>query len=116
MGDGVRVVCVWFWAPIMHRMSGRTLAWHFARCLWACTFEYPLWNCFFGCIVIDCTCVGQCEKRVFLFAWSVCVMRCTALLCLRPSRYVFSHVDKRCGYVSLSFFDIVCNLHVNTSI
>ena len=32
MGDGVRVVCVWFWAPIMHRMSGRTLAWHFARC------------------------------------------------------------------------------------
>ena len=46
------------------------------------------------------------KKRVFLFAWSVCVMRCTDLLCLailRPLRYAFSHVDRRCGHVSLSF-------------
>jgi hypothetical protein len=40
LGDGVVGTCVWFGAPIMHRMSSLSLAWHWHGFWWhACSLE-----------------------------------------------------------------------------
>ena len=45
------------------------------------------------------------KNRYFCWRCNAWVMRCTALLCraiLRPFMYGLSHVNRRCGHVSLS--------------
>ena len=89
----------------MHKISGLNLAWHWHNvgvhvhgrsqsgivCSGGLLFMWPA--------------LVSVKKRVFLWACSVLVIRCTALLCLailRPFRYGCSHVDRMWGHVSLS--------------
>jgi hypothetical protein len=82
MGDGVIGVCVWFGAPIMHRMYGLSLAWHWQGvCGHVHLSNQSRIVCFGGLLLILPALVSV-KKRVFLLACSVCVMRCTALSCL----------------------------------
>ena len=106
LGDGDIGSVVWFGAPIMHKMSGLSLAWH-----WQGDWEHvhckshPGTVCSCGWLLIlpEFTLV---KNRVCLLACSVWVIRWTTLLCraiLSPFRYGCSHVDRRWGHVSLSF-------------
>ena len=59
-----------------------------------------------GILLLIFLALASLKNLVFLLAWSVWVMRCIALSCratLRPFRYEFSHVERRCGHVSPSF-------------
>jgi hypothetical protein len=75
-------ICVWFGAPIMHRMSGLSLAWH-----WHGFWRHVHCSSHFG---IVCSCgwlllwpaLIRVRNLVFLFACSVWEIRCTTLLCL----------------------------------
>ena len=56
--------------------------------------------------LLICPALAFVRNRVCLLACNVCVINCTALLCLairRPFRYGCSHVDSKWGHVSLSF-------------
>ena len=97
---------VWFGASIMHRISGFSLVGHWHGFWW-----HVHWSSHFGTV---CSCgwllmwpaLVKVRNLVFLFAWSVWEMRCTAMLCLAipsPFRYGCSHVDSRNGHVSRSF-------------
>ena len=104
----------WFWAPIMHSMSGFSLAWH-----WHCGCEHVHARSHRSLnprsqsgTVLSCgwllrvPALVSVKNFVFLLACSVWVIRWTALLCraiLSPLRYGCSHVDRRWGHVSLSF-------------
>ena len=106
LGDGHMGSCIWFGAPITHRMSSLSLVWHWHGFWW-----HVHWSSQFG---IVCSCgwlsrwhaLVRVRNLVFLLAFSVWVMRCTALLCLAilsPFRYGCSHVDNRWGHVSRVF-------------
>ena len=97
---------VWFGAPIMHRMYGLSLAWHWHGFWW-----HVHWSSH-SAIVCSCSwllmwyALVKVRNLVFLFACIVWEMRCTALLCLAilsPFRYGCSHVDSRWGHVSHLF-------------
>jgi hypothetical protein len=55
-GVGTSGGCVMFRALIMHRMFGRSLAWHWH--LGVCTFEKPKWGCLFRRFVVKVSCIG----------------------------------------------------------
>ena len=89
---------VWFGAPVMQRMSGLSLAWHWHGFWW-----HVHWSSHSG---IVCSCgwlvrwpaLVKVRNLVFLFACSVLAIRWIALLCLAilsPFRYGCSHVDSR---------------------
>ena len=100
-------VCIWFGAPIMHRMSGLYLAWHWHD---VCVHVHlrihskTVESC---CLLLRLHALVSVKNRVDLLACSVRAMRCNVLLCcaiLRPFMCDFSHVDRRCDHVS-----ILCN-------
>jgi hypothetical protein len=74
----------------MHKMSGLSLAWH-----WHGVWRHVHANSQSGTVVscgrlLRCPALALVRNRVCLLAWSVCVIRCTALLCLairRPFRH-----------------------------
>ena len=97
----------WLWAPIMHNMSGFSLAWH-----WHFVCEHvhvrshsgTVWS---GGWLLMVPALASVKNLVFLLACNVWVIIWTALLCLailRLFKYGCSHVDSRWGHVSLSFF------------
>ena len=106
VGDGDMGVCVWLGAPIMHTMYGLSLAWQLHG---ACWHEHLISQSGIVCscvVLLKFPALVSVKYWVFLLAWSVWVIRCTAMLCLailNPFRYGCSHVDKRWGHVSLSF-------------
>ena len=60
VGEGDIGVCVWFGAPIMHKMSGLNLAWH-----WHVICEHVHLRShmgLFGWFVDKIACIGQCEE------------------------------------------------------
>ena len=106
VGEGVIGVWVWFGAPITHRMSSLSLAWQLQGGCGHAHLRSQSGIVWSGGWLLILLALVSVKKRVFLFAWSVWVMRCTALSCLailRPSRYGFSNNERRCGHVSLSF-------------
>ena len=101
LGDGDIGSVIWFGAPIMHKMSSLSLAWH-----WQGVWEHVHCNSHSGTV---CSCgwllilpaFTLVKNRVCLFASSVWVIRWTALLCraiLSPFRWfgflVFGHFSK----------------------
>ena len=105
VGEGDIGICVWFGAPILHRMSGLNLAWH-----WHVVCVHVHLRSHFGIV-----CSGglflrwlglvNVKNRVFLLACNVWIMRYIALLCrviLRPFKYGCLHVHRRCHHVTLS--------------
>ena len=105
-GVGVIGVCVWFGAPIMHRMSGLRLAWHWLGVWGHVHLSNHSRIVRSGGLLLILLALVSVNNMVVLLAWSVCVMRCTALSCLeicRPFRQGCSHSDRRCGHVSISF-------------
>ena len=112
LGDGDIGSVIWLEDPIMHRMSGLSLAWHWHGCCWHmhCSSQS-------GTV---CSCrqllrwpaLIMVRNLVFLLACSVWVIRCIALLCLAilsPVRYVCSHVDNKWAACLGHSYDIVCN-------
>ena len=100
VGDGIMGVCVWLGAPIMHSMSGLSLARH-----WHGYLSIQFGIVWLGGLLLISPALASVNKQVFMLAWSVCVIRWTALLCLeilRPFRWGCSHNERRCGHVSLS--------------
>jgi hypothetical protein len=72
-------VCVWLGAPIMHRMSGLSLVWHVHDVCWQ---EHLMSQSGIVCsdvVLLKFLVLVSVENRVFLLAWRVCVIRCTAL-------------------------------------
>ena len=104
-GKGSIGVCVCLGAPRMHIMSGLNLSWHwhgFCVHIHLRSLSGIVWS--WGWLV-SLPALVNVRDRVFLLACKVWVMRWTALLCLaihRPFKYRWSHVDSRCGHVSLS--------------
>ena len=62
VGEGDIGVCVWFGAPIMHRISERYLTLTIACSLWTCTFNELVWDCLLWGFVVKVACIGQCEE------------------------------------------------------
>ena len=56
--------CVWVEAPIMHKMSGLSLAWHWhgAWFLGACALKEPIWDCLFLWLVVKMAYISQGEE------------------------------------------------------
>ena len=96
---------VQFAAPIMHRLSSLNLAWQWqAGCKHMHLRNHSGIVCSSGLLSRLFALVTK-KNLVLLLACDVWVIRCTALLCraiLRPFKYGCSHVDNRCGHVSLS--------------
>ena len=105
VGEGMIGVCVRFGAPIMHRMYGINLAWQGHA---SCEHVYLRSHYrigWFGGLLLRLHALVNVKSLVFSLACSAWVMRCIALLCraiLRLFKYECSHVDNRCGHVSLS--------------
>ena len=105
LGDGSIGVCVWFGAPIMHIMSGLSLAWH-----WHFLSEHVLARSQSGTVssggwLLWLHALVNVKNMMFLLACSIWVIKWTTLLCfviLSPFKYKCSHVDSRWGHVSLS--------------
>ena len=79
VGEGAIGVCVWFKAPIMQRMSGLSLAWH-----WQSDYEHVHLRSHsrvacFGGLLLKVLALVNVKNLVFLLAFSVWVMRCIAL-------------------------------------
>ena len=104
-GGGVMGVCIWFGAPILHRISGLNLAWHWhVVCVHVQLRSHSGIVCSYG-VLFRWPALARVKKRVFLWACNARVMRCIALFCLAilsPFRYGCLHVDRRWGHVSLS--------------
>ena len=100
VGEGAISVCVWFGDPIMQRMSGLSLAWHWqADCEHVHLRTHSGFVCSGG-LLLKVHALVNVKNLVFLLACSVWVMRCTALLCcaiLVPFRYGCSQFDNRFG-------------------
>ena len=87
VGEGDIGVCVWFGAPIMHKMYGLNLA-----CQWQASCEHVHLRSHSGIVyssglLLRLHALVSVKNPVFLLACSVWVMRCTALLChasMRP--------------------------------
>ena len=106
VGDGDIGVCVWLGAPIMHKMFGLSLAWQLHGICWHEHLISQSGIVCSGVMLLSFPALVSVKYQVFVLAWSVWVMRCTALLCLaifNNFRYGCSHVDQRWGQVSLSF-------------
>jgi hypothetical protein len=109
LGEGVTSVCIWFGAPIMHMISGLNLAWHWywhwhVVCVHMHLRSHSKIVCSGG-VLFRWSASVNVKNRVFMWACSIWVMRCIALLCcaiLRPFKYGCLHVDSRWGNVSLS--------------
>jgi hypothetical protein len=106
LDDGNTGSVMLFGAPIMHSMSGLSLAWH-----WHGVWGHVHASSHSGTVdscgrLLRCPALVFVRNRVCLLACNVCVIICTALLCLairRPFKNGCLHVDSRCGHVSLSF-------------
>ena len=99
VGEGDIGICVWFGAPIIHKISGLSLAWH-----WQGVFVHVPSRSHSRIVCLGGLLVNV-KNRVFLLACNVRVMRCTTLLCLAilmPFKYGCSHVHRRWGHVPLS--------------
>jgi hypothetical protein len=100
VGEGDIGVCVWFRGPIMHRMLGRILAWH-----WYIIWEHlhlksRSWIVCSGGLFLRLHALVNVKNRMFLLVCSVWVMRCIALLCraiFRPLKYGCLHIDRSWG-------------------
>jgi hypothetical protein len=80
--EGTMGVGVWLWAPIMHNMSGFSLAWH-----WHFVCEHVHVRSHSGIVLsggwlLWLPALANVKNLVFLLACSVWVIRWTALLCL----------------------------------
>ena len=105
MGEGDIGVCVWFEAPIIHRISGLSLAWHWQGVCVHVHLRSHSGIVYSGGLLLRCPALVNVKNRVYLLACNVWVMRCTTLLwlvILRPFKYRCPHVDRRWGHVSLS--------------
>ena len=97
-------VCIWFGAPVMHRMSGLSFAWHLHV---VCVHVHL--SSHFGTIESSGLLLKLhawvCVKiSVDLLACGIWAMRCIAMLwrdIRKPFMCGFSHVERRCGHVSL---------------
>ena len=106
LGDGAMGRVEWFGAPIIHGMSGLSLARH-----WHGVWGHMHSNNHSGAVgscdrLLWCPALTLVRNRVCLLACRVCVIRCTTLLCraiLSPFMYRCSHTNNRWGHVSLSF-------------
>ena len=106
LDDGDMGVCAWFGAPIMHRMSGLSLAWHWHGFWWHVHWSSPSGIVGYCGWSLRWLALVKVKKLVFLFDCSVLDMRWTALLCLAilsPLSNGCSHVDNMWGHVSCSF-------------
>ena len=112
LGEDIIGVCAWLGVPIMHRTSRLSLAWHWhvvSVHVHLRSYSRIVWS---GGVLFRCSTLASVKNWVFLWACNVCVMRCTALLCfavLSPFKYGSTHVERRCGHVSLLFVGIMCN-------
>ena len=101
-----RVIHVFvFGIPIMHRISGLNLAWHWHVVCGHVHFRNHSEIVCSGGLLLRLPALVNAKNRVFSLACNVWVIRCTALLCLsilRPSKYGCLHVDRRWGHTTLS--------------
>ena len=82
VGEGSIGVCVWLGAPIMHRMSGLSLAWQLHGICWHEHLISQSQIVCFGIVLLNFHALVSVEYRVFLLAWSVWVMRyCFVVSC-----------------------------------
>ena len=105
VGEGVICVCVWFGAPIMHKISGRSLAWHWHILCGHVHLRSQSRIVCLGGLLLRLHALVNVKDWVFILACNAWVMRCIALLCraiLKPFKYGFLHVDNKWGHVSLS--------------
>ena len=105
LGEGNKDVCVWFGTLMMHNMYGLSLAWHWHILCGHVHLRSHYGIVWFGGWLIRLQALVKVKNWVFSLAYSVWVMRWTALLCLAihcPFKYGCSHVDNRWGHVSLS--------------
>lgn len=74
-------VCVWFGAPIMHKMFGLNLARHWHVVCEHMHLRSQSGSVCSGGLLLKLHALAIVKSRVFLLACSVWVMRCTTLLC-----------------------------------
>ena len=74
--------CVWCGAPIMHRISGFSLAWHWHVVCVHVHLRSHSGIVWLGDVLLKRHALVNVKNRVFLLACKVLVMRCIALLCL----------------------------------
>jgi hypothetical protein len=82
VGEGDIGICVWFRAPIMHRISGFNVAWCWQSVCIHVHFRRHSGIVCSGGLLLRCRALVSVKNRVFMLACIVWVMRCTALLCL----------------------------------
>ena len=107
VGEGIIGVYVWFGAPIMHRIFGRSLAWHLHILCGHVHLMSQFGIACSGGLLLRLPALVSVKNPVFMLACNDWVMRCIALLChviLKPFRYGCSHVDSKWGHVSLSLW------------
>ena len=75
VGDGVMGVGVWLGAPIMHRMSGLSLARHWHGVCGHVHLSIQFGIVWSGGLLLIFLGLANVKKRVLLLAWSVCMMR-----------------------------------------
>ena len=105
--EGDNGVCVWCGAPIMHKIYGCSLAWHWHVICGHVHLRRRSGIVCSGGLSLRLFALVSVKNRVFMLACNAWVMRCTALLCLailRPFKYGFLHVDNKWGHVSLSLW------------
>ena len=81
VGEGDIGVCVWFGAPIMHKMSNLNLAWHWHDVCEHVHLRSQSAIVCSGGLLLKLPTLVSVKNRVVLLACSVWVMRCTTLLC-----------------------------------
>ena len=71
VGEGDMGVCVWLGAPIMHRMSGLSLAWHLHGLCWHKHLISQSGIVCCGVVLLSVPALVSVKNQVFLLAWSI---------------------------------------------